>query len=276
MKLTKEQLLNLVYSTMEEMNAKLETDFSEDTVEIAFFVPNNGIAVYEALCSRYFPSHLSEDYKKESFFLSFAAMAFVGEEKDGILIREDLDLSLAEWHHIILHELSHLLVIREELNGENFYQKYCVDYAENTEEDGIINAGYAIWREFSAEVFALDLDDSIMPYSLNDASSRINKLLPLISPPDPIAKEALQKSLNYLFKSDDYYFAEDEEEFIERIAKSKAKKLLDFELVIRHIYKHLSHECAWEIDLDFIRDLGYFYTLGATNKLLKNRILNHT
>ena len=275
MKLTKKQLLDIVYSTMEEMNEKLDTEFSKDNVEIAFFVPENGIAVYEALCSRYFPSHLSEKYKNEGYFLSFAAMAFVGEEKDGILIREDLDLPSVEWHHIFLHELSHILVIREELNGENFFDKYCVDYADNSEEDGIINAGYAIWREFSAEVFAQDLDDSIMPYSLNDAAARINELLPLVSPPDPIAKEALQRSLNLLFKSDDYYFAENEEDFIKRISKSKAKKLLDFELVIRHIYKHLSKECAWEIDLEFIRDLGTFYLLGASQKLFRNRIFSY-
>ena len=274
MKLSTERLLHLVYSTMEEINDKLDIDFSKDTVEIAFFVPNNGIAVYESFCSRFFPKNLSEQYKSEGFFLSFAAMAFVGKEKDGILIREDLDLSLEEWHHIILHELAHLLVTREELNGENFYEKYCVNYADNPQDDGIINAGYAIWREFSAEVFALDLDDSIMPYSINDASNQINKLLPLIVPNEPIAKEAMQKILNLLFKSDDYYFAKDEEDFIKRIEKSKAKKVLSFELVIRHIYKHLSRECAWEIDIDFIRELGFLYTMNIGTAALKNRLLN--
>ena len=132
MRLMQEKILQLVYQTMEEINQKLGTDFSKDKIEIAFFTPATGVSVYEKLCERYFPKYLTQEYKQKGYFETFAAMAFIGEEKDGILIREDVDLSAFEWHHMILHEFSHIIVCREELNGEMFYDKYCVDYTDNT------------------------------------------------------------------------------------------------------------------------------------------------
>ena len=38
---------------------------------------------------------------------------------------------------------------------------------------GYINAGYAIWREFSAELFAMDLDDDCTPFSINEVKKYI-------------------------------------------------------------------------------------------------------
>lgn len=271
MRLTQEKILQLVYQTMEEINQKIGTDFSKDKIEIAFFTPTTGVSVYEKLCERYFPKHLTQEYKQKGYFETFAAMAFIGEEKDGILIREDVDLSAFEWHHMILHEFSHIIVCREELNGEMFYDKYCVDYADNTIEDGGINAGYAIWREFSAEVFALDLDDAIYPYSLNDAKRRIDELVPFISVENPNAKEAMQKLLNIIFKSDDYYLSKNADEFISRIKKSKVSIILIFEVMIRLVFEQLSHKCAWKIDIDFIREFGCQYLLCLGLIALKNR-----
>ena len=93
MTLTQEKILQFVYKTMEEINQKLGTDFLKDKIEIAFFTPKTGVSVYEKLCKRYFPKHLTQEYKQEGYFEAFAAMAFIGAEKDGILIRDDLDLS---------------------------------------------------------------------------------------------------------------------------------------------------------------------------------------
>ena len=272
MRLTQEKIHQLVYQTMEEINQKLGTDFSKDKIEIAFFTPTTGISVYEKLCKRYFPKHLTQEYRQKGYFETFAAMAFIGEEKDGILIREDVDLFAFEWHHMILHEFSHIIVCREELNGEMFYDKYCVDYADNTIEDGCINAGYAIWREFSAEVFALDLDDAIYPYYLNDAKDRIDELVSLITAKNSNAKEAMQKLLNVIFKSDDYYLSKSADEFISRIKKSRVSNILIFASIIRLVFEQLSHKCAWKINVDFIREFGSQYLLCLGLIALKKRI----
>ena len=63
MRLTRKQLEQLAYDTMDEYNRKLGTYFSANTVELAFFTPKNGVAVYEEICTRHFKRHLSETYK---------------------------------------------------------------------------------------------------------------------------------------------------------------------------------------------------------------------
>ena len=49
--------------------------------------------------------------------------------------------------------------------------------------------------------------------------------------------------------------------------------MLDFEPVIRLIFAHLDGEAAWKIDVDFITELGFLYSLSITNKRL-NAIAN--
>ena len=98
-----------------------------------------------------------------------------------------------------------------------FYDRFCMDYAESPEEDGYINAGYAIWREFSAELFAMDLDDDCTPFSINEVKKYIINLCKEITLDNPNAKEAMYRLLIYLFKSDDYYLSKDADEFSERI-----------------------------------------------------------
>ena len=46
------------------------------------------------------------------------------------------------------------------LGGDNFYERYCMDDTISREEDGTINAGYAVWRELIAELIAFELDDN--------------------------------------------------------------------------------------------------------------------
>ena len=268
MRLTRKQLEQLAYDTMDEYNRKLGTTFSANTVELAFFTPKNGVAVYEEICTRYFKRHLSEKYKSPDFFENFAAMAMIGDIKDGILVREDMDIPEYEWHHIFLHELSHILACREEIGGELFYDRFCMDYAESPEEDGYINAGYAIWREFSAELFAMDLDDDCTPFSINEVKNYIINLCKEITLDNPNAKEAMYRLLIYLFKSDDYYLSKDADEFLERIKKCGVSVVLDFEPVIRLIFAHLAGESAWKIDVDFITELGFLYSLSITDKRL--------
>lgn len=273
MRLTRKQLEQLAYDTMDEYNRKLGTTFSANTVELAFFTPKNGVTVYEEICTRYFKRHLSEEYKSPGFFENFAAMAMIGDIKDGILVREDMDIPEYEWHHIFLHELSHILACREEIGGELFYDRFCMGYAESPEEDGYINAGYAIWREFSAELFAMDIDDGCVPFTISSMKKHIINLCKEITFDNPNAKEAMYRLLIYLFKSDDYYLSKDADEFSEMIKKCGVSVVLDFEPVIRLIFAHLAGESAWKTDVDFIMELGFLYSLSITNKRL-NAIAN--
>ncbi|MBS5322051.1 MAG: hypothetical protein KHY15_12205, partial [Alistipes putredinis] len=75
-------------------------------------------------------------------------------------LRTDIARHPAELKHILLHELAHIFCTRNELGGDNFYERYCMDDTISREEDGTINAGYAVWRELAAELISFELDDN--------------------------------------------------------------------------------------------------------------------
>ena len=48
----------------------------------------------------------------------------------------------------------------DRLTDQYKYERYCMDDTISREEDGTINAGYAVWRELAAELIAFELDDN--------------------------------------------------------------------------------------------------------------------
>lgn len=74
-------------------------------------------------------------------------------------MRTHIDYKPGELKHTLLHELAHIYCVHNELNGKNFYDRYCNETAPTVEEDGVINAGFAIWRECIAEIIAIEPDD---------------------------------------------------------------------------------------------------------------------
>ena len=58
-----------------------------------------------------------------------------------------------------------------ELDGDSFYKRYCMDSTLSREEDGAINAGYAIWRELIAEVIAFEMDDNCFVVPLSEKTA---------------------------------------------------------------------------------------------------------
>ena len=111
---------------------------------------------------------------RDSGYFDFHASAFVGKEDgvDGILLRPDIARHPAALKHILLHELAHSFCTRNELGGDNFYERYCRDDTISREEDGTINAGYAVWRELAAELIAFELDDNCSVFPRPSGSRR--------------------------------------------------------------------------------------------------------
>ena len=141
-------------------NERLGAEFSDDNLVLRCFQTENQQEVFEQFCKQYFPDRLTDRYKEDGYF-DFHASAFVGEGEnsiDGILLRTDVERSPATLYHILLHELAHLFCTHNELGGDNFYERYCMDDTISREEDGTINAGYAVWRELAAELIAFELD----------------------------------------------------------------------------------------------------------------------
>ena len=78
--------------------------------------------------------------------------------------------------HIFLHELAHIYCAHHELDGKSFYDEYCEDYAQSDEEDGMINAGYAVWRECIAEIIAIECDDNCDIFPIRDKKKMLAQL----------------------------------------------------------------------------------------------------
>lgn len=169
---------------MDSFRECLDADFNRDNIIIQLFDENSKQEVFEAFCKKYFSYRLSDPYQDKGYF-DFLASAFVGKDNggiDGILVRSDVVYQPGELKHTLLHELAHIYCVHNELEGKDFYDLYCNGTAPTTEEDGIINAGYAICRECIAEVIAIELDNA---YDITSLSSKRRYLSSLIEKIDP-------------------------------------------------------------------------------------------
>ena len=232
-------------------NERMGTEFSEDNLVLRCFQTENQHESFEQFCQQYFPDRLTDRYKEDGYF-DFHASAFVGKGDgvDGILLRTDIARHPAVLKHILLHELAHIFCTRNELDGDNFYERYCMDDTISHEEDGIINAGYAIWRELAAELIAFEMDDNC-------------DMIPLRR-----KKDLLSYYEGELLTGNGKWDA----------AKSKFARFKPFDdplymdllgLVFTHV-----RECFIEIDRDFIYEIGVLYLSIAAQAMiasLKNR-----
>ena len=147
---------------IEIFNDRMDAGFSGDDIILTCFMTEDQKEIFEQFCSKYFPYRLNDRYQEEGYF-DFRASSFIGMDnggKDGILLRTDIPYHPVELLHIFLHELALIYCAHHELDGKSFYDEYCMDYAPTKQEDGIINAGYAVWRECIAEIIAIELDDN--------------------------------------------------------------------------------------------------------------------
>ena len=157
----KSEVLQTIEKAICSFNKYFEYCFSLNNVMIRFFTAENGKEVYEEFAAKYGFQH--EEVTKESFVTvggeAFAFGYHEGQEVDGIMLREEVPL--LELYHIVLHELSHIYCMREEIEGGHYFKRFCAGNPTTREEiiaDGTMNAGYAVWREFIAEYFAQAVD----------------------------------------------------------------------------------------------------------------------
>ena len=257
----------------ETFNERMGTEFSEDNLVLRCFQTENQQEVFGEFCKQYFPDRLTDRYKEDGYF-DFHASAFVGEGEsgvDGVLLRTDIERTPATLYHILLHELAHIFCTRNELGGDNFYERYCMDDTISREEDGTINAGYAVWRELIAELIAFELDDNcdVVP---------LRRKKDLLSYYEGELLTGSGKMGVSMILCEAMTSAEGEASMTWDAAKSKFARFKPFddplyrdllELVFTHI-----RECFIEIDRDFIYEIGVLYLSIAAQAMiasLKNR-----
>ena len=247
----------------ETLNERLGTEFSEDNLVLRCFQTENQQEVFEQFCKQYFPDRLTDRYKEDGYF-DFHASAFIGEGEnsvDGILLRTDVERSPATLYHILLHELAHIFCTHNELAGDSFYKRYCMNDTLSSEEDGAINAGYAVWRELIAELIASEKDDNCAFLSLEDKEDILRYYMKELEDGD--RKLAVSMLLCEALTS-----REGEPATTWSATQKKIEKYKPFdeplfmdllELVVRKIKKNFV-----EIDRDFILELGSLYLFLVT------------
>ena len=263
---TIKELTEIFFEALSLFNECLESDISESNTVIAFFTPENGVDVYEKLCKEHFPKNLSENYKADGYMDSFAAQAFVNDKEYGVLIREDIDFTLAELQFTLLHEISHMFCTRNEVENGCFFDRYCMGSGE---EDGIINAGYAIWREAVADIMADSVLSENATMTLKQAKREVLELFDKISFENPDSKKCVSLILAYIMISREVACTYEWQK-----AKMEIENQIGFDnsimmLLLEMSFIKLKENPFWKITPDFIMDLGSTYITMLASKRLQ-------
>lgn len=258
----------ILFYAAEALNERMGATFSEENLVLTCFQTSNQEEIFEQFCTQYFSDRLTDSYKENGYF-DFHASAFidVGENSvDGVLLRTDLERAPAALYHILLHELAHIFCTRNELGGDNFYKRYCMDNTLSSEEDGAINAGYAVWRELIAELIASEKDDNCVFLSLGDKEDILRYYMEEIEDGD--RKLAVSMLLCEALTSREGEPAAtwgDTKKKIEKYKPFDEPLFMDLlELVVRKLKKNFV-----EIDRDFILELGSLYLFLVTQSDVK-------
>ena len=200
----------------------------------------------------------------QAVYFDFHASAFIGEGKnsvDGILLRTDIERTPAMLYHILLHELAHVFCAHNELGGDNFYKRYCMDSTLSHEEDGAINAGYAIWRDLIAEVIAFEMDDNCLVIPLREKSALLRYYEEELENDD--RKRGISMILCEALTSEECEMSATWNVAQKKVTGHKPFDNPLFMDMLGLVFRKLRDNLV-EIDRDFILELGSLYLCLAT------------
>ena len=171
---------------------------------------------------------------------------------------------------IFLHEISHIYCIVNEIGGENFFDKYC--RVEQGIDLGVINAGYAVWREAIADIMAHLVDPYSGRYNLNYVKNNVLELYNDICAIDGQSKKAMSLIIVYIMITDEVLRAKNWKSVCEKV-----KKVIDINdetlyLLLELVYDNLHNGDYWTISTDFIFSLGDLYLMILVNKKFRRNI----
>ena len=202
----------------------------------------------------------------EDFFTNVAASAFVNGDRYGILIASDIALPPKEIIMTFLHEIAHLFCTKNEVSGGAFFEKYC---SGTGTLDGMINAGYAIWREAIADITADAAISDFATMTLADVHDEVMRQYTALSFANPASKRAMSLIIAYIMISKEIACTEDwhkaEAAIIEYFRFDDPRVIKIFELVFRKLHK----QPFWEITPEFITELGDLYLWIISGKELR-------
>ena len=263
------ELSTIFFEALDLFNDCLGSDISKENTIIAFFEPRNGIEVYEELCKEHFPDLLAENYMADGYFDSFAAQAFVNDKEYGVLIRSDIGFSLSEILYTFLHEISHLYCTRNEIQGGHFFERYCMGSGE---EDGMFNAGYAIWREAIADIMADSVLSDSTTVTLNEVKLEVDRLVESLSIANADSKKCMSLVIAYIMLSKEVAGTESWQKAEAEIEKCFCFKDSMLLMILRLVFDNLHESPFWQITPEFIQELGGEYIAALTFRTFRTQL----
>ncbi len=259
--MTIQAIEKIAYAAFEHFNRKMKTNYTSDNVKLAFYDNSDADEQYRRFCKEFFPDKLTDNNELRNALAS----AFTGKDFDGIMIRRDFSGSQGELFTVVLHELSHIWCTHNEIPTGDFYDRYCDGNAENTLLDGVINAGYAIWREFAAIYLSTNVQGVEYYPSLSEIEQDVLEVAELVRSNNPAAKISMTDFLACVLMSRE---GNNKNAWESVNVWLSINGLTRFISIANLVYVHIRSERFWEIDGDFIETLGslYFAVLAQNRK----------
>lgn len=273
----------LLAKACELMNRECNTNYSLDNIRIAFCTITDAVDVYKSFTSQH-GFHSERRIRKD--FESILAETFIGETDiddpshvDGILIRTDppAELDNPETYMIVLvHELARIFCTTHEIDsagkaGQRFYDLYCEDRpgtpAKNY-NNGYINAGYAIWREFIADIIQ-DIVYQQPSKHLEDIVPVLLLLAKQVKVGNSAAKSAFHRYLSEIMNT----WEGSEAEYWEDLEPELKRLNLPFIRIVEYVFGNLHGKDCHKIEPDFIETLGGMYLSDMISNTPKDDII---
>ena len=147
------------------------------------------------------------------------------------------------------------------LGGDSFYKRYCMDSTLSHEEDGAINAGYAIWRELIAEVIAFEIGDNCLVIPLREKSALLRYYEEELENDD--RKRGISMILCEALTSEECEMSATWNVAQKKVTGHKPFDNPLFMDMLGLVFRKLRDNLV-EIDRDFILELGSLYLCLAT------------
>lgn len=263
----------LLQKACDMFNEECHTYYSLENIKVAYCTMSDIVDVYRSFTKQY---GFHSENRSKADFEAILCEAFVGQTDiddpahvDGILIRKDppAELDNPDYYLIMLvHELSHIFCTTHETDtagkaGQRFYDLYCADEPGTPAKEynnGYMNAGYAIWREFIAEI--------IQDIVYQQPSKHLDKIAPVlllladeVKVGNTAAKSALHRYLSEIMNT----WEGSEAETFEDLKPMLEELDLPFIRIVKHVFNNLHGKDCHKIDPDFIEDLGSMYIAEA-------------
>lgn len=256
---------------MDMFNRQIGTDYSEDTIEICLVTEENGDEKIPAFLEN-FKEVVEPIMLVPGYVSTIRAEALVTKERLGMIIRTDLEGHDMQWRHMVLHELGHIFCTQNELESkEKFFNKYCI-HTENKFQDGAINAGYAIWREFIAEFMATILDEDMFDNYLEQMKDHCYFMLDEIEAMVDDDKYCLSALLIDIMTTVEVLHALEFSQALEKLKSYdrvvNSKTLLG---IVELVFDQIAEDEPWVIDVDFIETLGNAFLMLKTEIIMRNK-----